>query len=231
MISKHPKSKLAALGVEVIFECKIMDGAEPHWVVNNQAILLPSQVLRASREGFFTTSNTKHMVTTLTLQMNATADKNGTEAYCTSLQPPRSNTAILLIIAGNTHYYMIPLTKLIMPNFPGSPVYPNPSLSNINATFILLKWSPPFLWPSGSSIAYYNISVTNVNGESDFYRVNTTFSDAVVSFSLVSNQSQSIEFCDPLTFVITPITDSEDNDTPLKSFVAIGGFIPSEVIT
>ena len=108
---------------------------------------------------------------------------------------------------------------------PDSPVSPNPSLSNVNATFILLKWSPPFLW-SGSTIAYYNISVTNMNGESDFYRVNTTFNDAVVSFSLVANQSQTI--CDQLTFMISPIT--KDNDTILKTFVTIGGFIPSETI-
>ena len=104
MVIKHPKSKLVALGVEVVFECKIFDGAEPHWVVNNGAILLPSHIERARREGFFTTSSTTNMVTTLTLRMNATADKNETEAYCTSLRSPRSNTAVLLIIAGNTHY-------------------------------------------------------------------------------------------------------------------------------
>ena len=106
MIIEHPKSKLVALGVEVIFECKIFDGAEPHWVVNNRAILLPVHIERARREGFFTTSSTNNnnMVTILTLRTNATADKNGTEVYCTSLQPPRSNTAVLLIIAGNTHY-------------------------------------------------------------------------------------------------------------------------------
>ena len=108
-----------------------------------------------------------------------------------------------------------------------SPVSPNPSLSNLNATFILLKWSPPFLW-SGSTIAYYNISVTNMNGESDSYRVNTSFNDAIVSFLLVANQSQTIEFCDQLTFMISPIIT--ENDTILKSLVAIGGFIPSEII-
>jgi hypothetical protein len=107
MVSEHPKSKLVALDVEVIFECKIFDGTEPHWVVNNGEILLPDQVSRASMKGFFITSNTRNMVTTLTLRMNATADKNGTESYCTSLRPPRSNTAVLLIIAGNTHYCMI----------------------------------------------------------------------------------------------------------------------------
>jgi hypothetical protein len=105
MIIEHPKSKLVALGVEVIFECKIFDGVEPHWVVNDEAILLHSHIVRATSEGFFTTSNTKDMVTTLTLRMNATADKNGTEAYCTSLRPPRSNTAILLIIAGINYKY------------------------------------------------------------------------------------------------------------------------------
>ena len=108
MIIEHPKSKLVALGVEVIFECKIFNhGVEPYWVINNEEILLLSHIERAKREGFLITSSTNNnMVTTLTLRTNATADKNGTEAYCTSLRPPRSNTAVLLILAGNTHYCM-----------------------------------------------------------------------------------------------------------------------------
>ena len=101
MVIEHPKSKLVAPGVEVMFKCKISGGAEPHWVVNNEPILLHSHIIQAISEGFFVTSSTKNMVTTLTLRTNATADKNGTEAYCTSLQSLRSNTAVLLIIAGN----------------------------------------------------------------------------------------------------------------------------------
>ena len=53
MINEHPKSKLVALGVEVIFECKIFDGVEPHWVVNNGSILLSMHATQASMEGFF----------------------------------------------------------------------------------------------------------------------------------------------------------------------------------
>ena len=106
MINEHPKSKLVALGVEVIFECKISNGVEPHWVVNNGSILLSDHTTQVSMEGLFVTSNTKDMVTTLTLRMNATADKNGTEAYCISLPSLGSNTAVLLIIAGNAHYYI-----------------------------------------------------------------------------------------------------------------------------
>ena len=106
MIIEHPESKLVALGVDVIFECKIFNGEEPHWVVNNEEILLPSHIEQAKREGFLITSSANNMVTTLILRTNATADKNGTEAYCTSLRPQRSNTAVLLIIAGNTHYCM-----------------------------------------------------------------------------------------------------------------------------
>ena len=114
MINEHPKSKLVALGVEVIFECKIFDGMEPHWVVNNESILLSSHATIASMEGFFVTSNTKDMITTLTLRMNATADKNGTEAYCISLPSPISNTAVLLIIAGNAHYCIIMINNNII---------------------------------------------------------------------------------------------------------------------
>ena len=65
-----------------------------------------------------------------------------------------------------------------------------------------------------------------MSGHSDFYRVNSSFSDAVVSFSLVANQTQAIKFCDRLRFIVSPFT--RDN-MPLKSFVVIGGFIPSKL--
>ena len=96
-------SKLVPLGAEVTFKCKIIHGVEPHWVVNNRAILLNDHIAQASSRGFFTTgmTNTQESITTLFLRMNATADKNGTEAYCVSLPSTRSNITVLLIIAGN----------------------------------------------------------------------------------------------------------------------------------
>ena len=65
------------------------------------SILLSDHLAMAINNGFFITSNEMNRITTLTLQMNATADKNGTEAYCTSLPSTRSDTAVLLIITGS----------------------------------------------------------------------------------------------------------------------------------
>ena len=112
-----------------------------------------------------------------------------------------------------------------MPTLLDSPVSPNPSISNLNATSMLVKWSPPFLWP-GYAITYYNISVTNTEGLTDLYHVNASFSDAVVSFSLIANQSRTIESCAHLRFEIAPVT-TDDSIMTIKSSVITGGFIPS----
>lgn len=90
--------------------------------------------------------------------------------------------------------------------FSDVPVIPNPSITNPDGMTILLVWSPPFLW-HGSSIEYFNISVTNSIGNSTiYYRVNTSFSDAVVSFEVVANESQKIQICEELKFVISAVS-------------------------
>ena len=61
----------------------------------------------------------------------------------------------------------------------------NPFIMNPSASSILLKWSPPFLWP-GCSIHHYNISIDWSGERTKFYYVNFTYSDAVVSFSKAS---------------------------------------------
>ena len=100
MIIEHPESKLVPLSVKVTFKCKISNGVEPHWVVNNGPILLTDHLSVAPTNGFFITRNENNGITSLTLQMNATVDKNGTEAYCKSLPSTTSNVAVLLIITG-----------------------------------------------------------------------------------------------------------------------------------
>ena len=101
-ILDHPKSRLVAAGVKVTFKCKIFDGIEPHWVVNNRTLLLRDHIAEASTQGFFVTSvySAENRITTLTLQVNATADKNETEIYCYSITSTKSNIAILLVITG-----------------------------------------------------------------------------------------------------------------------------------
>ena len=94
---------------------------------------------------------------------------------------------------------------------------------NPNKSSILLKWSPPFLWP-GSVIDHYLIST--VGAAKMIYRVNATFRDAIVSFLKTSDHPTEILHCSEIRFDISAVTDY-DNGTELASFTVIGGYLPS----
>lgn len=98
----HPKSRLAGIGVEVAFHCRINNSIEPYWVVNNQAAYSTYQRDHLAAQGFFFEKRHEGDVTLLTVKVNATADKNETQVYCISLPWPgiTSHNATLLIIAG-----------------------------------------------------------------------------------------------------------------------------------
>ena len=102
----------------------------------------------------------------------------------------------------------------------------NPSIVNPNASSILVKWSPPYLWP-GHSIDHYIISIIGGMGKSkSIHRVNTTFYDAVVTFLEVSDNPE-IWNCKELQFVISAITDNGTcTDHGLPTFTAVGGYLP-----
>ena len=88
------------VGVDVTFSCEISDGVNPHWVINNNAFAFSNSVERASRQGFLINKQNKpDRHTTLTLRVNATEEKNGTEIFCSS-SITHSNTAVLLTISG-----------------------------------------------------------------------------------------------------------------------------------
>ena len=90
-----------------------------------------------------------------------------------------------------------------------SPILPNPSLMN-NASHFTLMWSPPFLWP-GHRIQYYNISVTKFNktdGSMKHHRVDTSFSDSLVAFSVHSLNTLSMLSCIGIVFSISAIDGS-----------------------
>ena len=95
---------------------------------------------------------------------------------------------------------------------------------NPNKSSVLLKWSPPFLWP-GRVIDHYCVSIADA-AESDkmFYRVNSTFSDAVVSFLKTSNNPTEIRHCNEIQFGISAVTD---DGTELETFTVVGGYLPS----
>ena len=87
----------------------------------------------------------------------------------------------------------------------GSPLSPNPELVK-NNTHVAVHWSPPFLWP-GRVIEYYNVSlVLESDGSVYSERVNSTFSDPLVSYTQpISSESF---FCASFTFYITAINSS-----------------------
>jgi hypothetical protein len=88
----------------------------------------------------------------------------------------------------------------------------------------MLKWSPPFLWP-GLPINYYVVYITNAKGESTHHLVNTTFSDAAVSFTTFADEHEMIEACDDLYLSISAVNSDQEK---LQTFTASGGYIPSK---
>ena len=113
-----------------------------------------------------------------------------------------------------------------------SPLMQNPFIMNPNATSILLKWSPPFLWP-GRSIDNYIINLISINNsqvKNDMFYVNATFSDAVVSFLKVSDNPTEILSCNEILFGISAVTDDNGTDSELSSFTVVGGYLPSSTI-
>ena len=97
----------------------------------------------------------------------------------------------------------------------------NPFIMKPNASSILLKWSPPFLWP-GRSIHHYNVSIDRPSRKMMFYYVNATFSDAVVTFLKVSDNPTEIWRCYEIK-----ISAIADNGTELSTFTVVGVYLPS----
>ena len=81
---------------------------------------------------------------------------------------------------------------------------------NENESFLKLQWSPPFLWP-GEAIQYYDVFVTNEERESVYHRVNTTFSDALVSLTVKTLLDQT---CRELEFSISAVSYSDTKLPP-----------------
>ena len=73
---------------------------DPQWVVNGEHTQSAYQMQRIRSQGFMLTIMFEGSVAVLSLRVNATENKNGTQLYCLSLPPLSSNTAVLLIIHG-----------------------------------------------------------------------------------------------------------------------------------
>ena len=101
----HPKSRIAPVGTEMDYYCKINGGVNPHWVINNHALDHEDMITLFMTQGFISEKEDSLSMTTLTLRVNVTADKNGTEVYCSSLDT-HSHTAILITISGNLFHVL-----------------------------------------------------------------------------------------------------------------------------
>lgn len=97
----------------------------------------------------------------------------------------------------------------------------NPYFEYPNASSIILKWSPPYLWPA-QAIDYYNISVFESYNNVLRDRVDTTFSEAVVSWQ-PAEKIKETQTCTPLTFVITAVS----SDSDLVPVSITGGYLTS----
>ena len=87
----------------------------------------------------------------------------------------------------------------------GSPLSRNPDIVK-NNTHVGVRWSPPFLWP-GQAIEYYNVSLMiEKDGSVYSQRVNSTFSDPLVSY--IQQMSGERLSCTSFTFYITAINSS-----------------------
>ena len=89
------------------------------------------------------------------------------------------------------------------------PITPNPYIED-QSSAIILKWSPPYLWP-GHRVAYYNITTKNLRDSTMMLDwINATYNDNLVS---ISKQKE----CGEIAFEISAI--SNDNET-LQTFTA-----------
>ena len=88
----------------------------------------------------------------------------------------------------------------------------------------MVKWSPPFLWP-GQHIKYFDIAVKNLtDGSIELDRVNTAFSDTIVSYTKRLSQQQ-VQMCTELLLGITAI---DSNNRSLHTINVIGRYPSSE---
>lgn len=100
----HPESRLVSVNTSpVTFHCKIRDGSQNliYWVVDGYTALYPDQITRLRTQGYYITKESPGAVTTLTLTVNVTEDKNGIDIYCTHRRETNSAKALLLIISGS----------------------------------------------------------------------------------------------------------------------------------
>ena len=89
-----------------------------------------------------------------------------------------------------------------------------------------LDWSPSFIW-HGYHITYFHIAIKNKTNSSevDHDRVNTTFSDVIVSYTYRISHLQA-DMCTELIFIVTAF---DNNERSLQPFNVTGRYPSSEI--
>ena len=91
-----------AAGVEVTFHCQLAGRLNPYWVVDNVPGTQEYYLNRLRNMGFFIGRSSNNGITTLSLRVTATMDKNGTEIFCSSVDGVRTDKAVLFVIQGKS---------------------------------------------------------------------------------------------------------------------------------
>jgi hypothetical protein len=95
-------------------------------------------------------------------------------------------------------------------------VIPNPSIL-LQATSVLLKWCPPFLW-AGHRIKYYTVATTNItDGTVTVDNINATFNDYVVTLE----KSRQNENCAEFSFTLSAVNIENEN---LETYTVTKGY-------
>jgi hypothetical protein len=103
---------------------------------------------------------------------------------------------------------------------------PNPAVIIQSPTSLLLKWSPPFLWP-GYHIDYFVVSTINKTDDHliTVDRINASFNDVILTLNKSLND-EHVEDCNEFTFSITAFSDNYGVHP--QTFNVTGGFPSGE---
>ncbi len=103
---------------------------------------------------------------------------------------------------------------------------PNPNIIIQSPTSLLLKWSPPFLWP-GYHIDYFVISTINKTDDHliTVDRINASFNDVILTLNKILND-EHIKDCNEFTFSISAFSDIYGVHP--QTFNVTGGFPSGE---
>ena len=215
-IVSHPSSLLVPVNEIGIFTCKAhCKSCSGFWVING---LYTDPEDEFIEKGFiFPPMQQSDSEILMSLRVNASEVVNNSVISCEfdsgGGEGCRNNSrsAKLLVITS-----IVIIIKLLfyelnykfafhMSLHTGSPLSNNLMLLKNNG-YVEVQWSPPFLWP-GRAIEYYNVSlVLESDGSVYSERINSTFSDPLVSYTQpVSSESLS---CASFTFYITAINSS-----------------------